>query len=434
MTRGSFAIVLLLTGCGGKVEPGARVAVEEAGVSRYAEECVGETTPPSRIECTGLFDDVAKYKLADGVREYTPAVPLWSDGAQKRRFIQLPKGEKIDATDPMEWKFPLGTKVWKEFSFGGKRMETRLFWKTTANHWSRATYAWNDDDTVAKASLGGDVPSADGGVYHIPTGPECDQCHKGRTDRLLGFEQVSLGLDGAQGITLKDLVDEKLITPVPDSTSLTIGDDGTGLAAPALAWMHINCGTTCHNDNEGATAYGAGMLLRLDPTLLDGRAVNDFDPVKTTIGTIVNTPTWAGQRRIVPGDPDDSLLVKLITTRSTGADVTTSQMPPIASRVVDHKDADAIIAWIAAMPKAMMTDAGTKPPTGGATGGGGATSTDAGSPPSDNPDPTARHDAGTVSSGVKDAGSSARDGGVRDGGVRDGGRITDASIRDGGSD
>jgi len=70
----------------------------------------------------------------------------------------------------------------------------------------------------------------------------------------------------------------------------------------------------------------------------------------TTVDKVVNTPTWFGQKRITPGDPSKSLIVKLITTR-TAIDPASNQMPPIASRVVDKKDSDAIIAWIAAMPK-----------------------------------------------------------------------------------
>jgi hypothetical protein len=246
--------------------------------------------------------------------------------------------------------FPIGTKVWKEFSVAGKRVETRLFQKTLRNHWVRATYQWNDDDSAAKLSYGGDVPSPSGGMYHIPKGSDCDECHRGRNDRVLGFEQVSLGLSGAKGITLDDLVSEKLISPEPDRTSLAIGDDGTGLAAAPLAWLHVNCGTTCHNGNTNAIAYGATMRLRLDPNELDGREVSGFEATMTTVDQVVNTPTWFGQKRIVPGDPNNSLLVKLITTR-TSANPESTQMPPLASRIVDKEHSDEVIAWIAAMPK-----------------------------------------------------------------------------------
>jgi len=361
MTRGSLAILLFVTACGGKIEPEAvKVSSQTSspehpsttGQVDYASRCAGEDVPPTHLECTGLYANLDKKTIAAGVREYRPGVILWSDGASKTRYISLPKGQKIDASDPNEWKFPVGTKVWKEFVVGGKRVETRFFVKKTESYWSHAAYAWNDSESAADLFIGGDVSLPDGGTWHIPVSGECEQCHRGRTDRLLGFEQVGLGLDGATGITLADLVSEKLIDPAPDRTSLSIGDDGTGMAAAPLAWLHMNCGVTCHNDNSGSTAYGAGMLLRLDPTLLDGRPVSGFDSLTTTLGVSVNTPTWHNQVRIVPGDATNSLLVQLIATRADASDPNASQMPPIASRLVDADDAESVIAWINAMPKA----------------------------------------------------------------------------------
>ncbi len=78
--------------------------------------CANGAVPPSTLACTGLYADIVTKTLAPGVRFYAPAVPLWSDAAQKGRWIQLPAGTQIDASDPNEWTFPVGTKVWKEFS------------------------------------------------------------------------------------------------------------------------------------------------------------------------------------------------------------------------------------------------------------------------------------------------------------------------------
>ncbi|HVW28284.1 MAG TPA: hypothetical protein VHC69_23135 [Polyangiaceae bacterium] len=384
MTRGSlFAIVLILTACGGKVEPeavkhsrggtggakgtGGTKGLEPDSTVQVDYNCDGEPTPPTRIECTGLYANLATKAIADDVHEYAPAVPLWSDNAKKSRWIYIPKGQKIDATNPNEWIFPVGTKVWKEFRLGGKRMETRLWQKKNALVWLPATYAWNDDDTAATSYGGGDVASPDGGLWHIPTPGECKQCHNGRQDNILGFEQVSLGLDGAGAgvdgavkFTLADLVNQDLIDPPPAQTSLTVGDDGTGMAAYPLEWLHINCGVTCHNSNENALAYSAGMHLRLDPTQLDGRPVNDFESLTTTLNLTARNPNYDGNIRIVPGDPQSSLLVYLITHRIATAtdDANAAQMPPIASRLVDTIDADKVIAWIAAMPKSSTADAG----------------------------------------------------------------------------
>src|ERR1700722_4317581 len=194
--------------------------------------CAGASVPPSTLSCTGLYADIATKTLAAGVRFYQPAVPLWSDNAEKARWIQLPPGTQIDASDPNEWTFPVGTKVWKEFSKNGKRVETRLFQKVDSGPpaiWAHATYAWNADESAATTSGGGDITlDSDGGTYHIPTFAECESCHNGRTDHILGFEQVSLGLQGAQGLTLPELVNEGLVAPAPAQTQLTVGDDGTG--------------------------------------------------------------------------------------------------------------------------------------------------------------------------------------------------------------
>jgi hypothetical protein len=332
----------------------ASVSPGEAGT---VTACAGATVPPSTLSCTGLYADIANKTVAPGVWAYEPAVPLWSDGAQKARWIQLPAGTQIDATNPSEWTFPIGTKVWKEFRRNGKRVETRLFQKVDSGpppYWVHATYAWNADDSEAYTSGGGDITLPDdGGMYYIPRFSECEQCHNGRIDHILGFEQISLGLAGAQGLTLPELVSEALIAPAPSQTRLTVGDDGTGAAAGALPWIHINCGVTCHNANSTATAYGVGMLLRLDPSVLDGRLLTaaNVDLLRTTIGVPAVSPGWVQPvhwTRIVPGDPSNSLLVQLISNRGTGDGV--GQMPPIASSIVDTPDVAKVVTWVSRVP------------------------------------------------------------------------------------
>lgn len=318
------------------LDPGTPVALPP--------ECAGATVPPSSLVCTGLYADVAAKLTAPGVEPYAPAVPLWSDGASKQRWISLPAGQQIDNSTPDEWTFPVGTKLWKEFAKDGRRVETRLWQKVSATYWAGATYAWNADETAATLSGGGDIPWGSG-TYHIPTSDECQKCHRGRTDRILGFDQVLLGLDGATGMTLAQLAAAGRLTVPPASTQLSIGDDGTGQAAPALAWLHVNCGTTCHNRNSNATAWSTGMFLRLPADQLDGRPVGAFDTVSTTVGTPAASTAWQGQTRIVPGDPGASLLYHLITNRGQG-----NQMPPIATSIVDPEGVARVGAWIQQLP------------------------------------------------------------------------------------
>jgi len=230
---------LTAAACGGQLAPSdepSDAGTEGSMPSPYAAECADAEVPPTSLVCTGLYSNIVNKEIAAGVQSYAPAVPLWADTAEKDRWIYLPPGTKIDATDPNEWVFPVGTKVWKQFSRKedgvAKVVETRLFQKVDTGFWVRTTYAWNADLTEATVSPGGDMPwGTDGGMYHIPTPDECDQCHRGRTEHILGFEQVSLGLEGATGLTLSELVKQQLITPVPALTNLTVGDDGTGAAA-----------------------------------------------------------------------------------------------------------------------------------------------------------------------------------------------------------
>lgn len=322
----------------GSADADADADAEDAG----PDPCADAATPPSTLECAGLYADFASQTLSPNAQPYAPAVPLWSDGATKERWIELPAGQAIDATDPNEWTFPIGTKVFKQFTYQGKRVETRLFQKVAANTWVHATYAWNADNTATTISYGATVPvDDDGGTWIIPTPDDCDSCHRGRSDRILGFEQVSLGLEGATGLTLLQLVVQDLITPPPALVNLKVGDDGTGLDAPALSWLHINCGVSCHNANENAQAYGAGMHLRLDPTLLDGTPpTSTWDPLQSTIDVLCVSGSVAGQPRIVPGDPSSSVVVQLMSMRGT------LQMPPIASRFVDTTDVAAVADWI----------------------------------------------------------------------------------------
>jgi hypothetical protein len=345
---------------------------------------------PKGLDCTGLYANLATKQLADDVREFTPAVPLWSDGAEKTRWIYLPPGTTIDATDAKEWKFPVGTKLWKEFKVAGRRIETRLFQKLGPDFWVHASYQWAADELTATRVDGADFLANDA-PYHIPTPSECDKCHNGRRDRVLGFDAVSLGLPEAVGFTLDTLAKEGRLSPTPATTSYKIGD-GSSSASRALAWLNVNCGVTCHNENTTAAAYPTGLRFRLDPALLDGRTPDmTWAPLQTSIGITAITPRWQPSKRIVAGYPDKSLVVRLISERGD------EQMPPLATFVVDQQHVQIVSDWIASLPP---DDAGIPD--------------DAGDPDGGFRDGGRRRDGGDPDGGTDDAGTD--DGGTDDGG------------------
>jgi hypothetical protein len=67
----------------------------------------------------------------------------------KRRWLQIPAGTFIDASRPDAWVFPPGTRLWKEFSHGGRPVETRYIERTADGSWRFASYVWNEAGTDA---------------------------------------------------------------------------------------------------------------------------------------------------------------------------------------------------------------------------------------------------------------------------------------------
>ena len=318
-------------------------------------DCTTDADPlelPQHLRCTGLYDRWSKKTTPASVREYEPALALWSDGATKRRWISLPQGTKIDTTNMDEWVFPVGTKFWKEFSLSGKRIETRLFSKVASGVWLHTSYRWSPDETAATRDDAGEWAGLDGGdaaSYEIPGAAKCEQCHNGRTDKVLGFEAVSLGLPAAKGITLATLVTEGLLTAPPKLTALAIADDGTTKSAAAMGWLHANCGTTCHNANPAATCAYQGLHFRLGYDELTNASYTgkDYGPYLTAVGK-ASTTGAAPKVRISPHDVEGSAVHYFISRRDPF--VANGQMPPIDSHVVDTLGVGAVDGWIAAMP------------------------------------------------------------------------------------
>lgn len=102
---------------------------------------------PQRLQDTGLYATGRSGRTAAAVLSFSPRYPLWTDGTDKRRWIQLPPGSHIDASEPDAWQFPAGTRLWKEFCYGGRPVETRLIERPADGQWRFATYVWNDAGT-----------------------------------------------------------------------------------------------------------------------------------------------------------------------------------------------------------------------------------------------------------------------------------------------
>jgi hypothetical protein len=164
---------------------------------------------------TGLYLDMAAETLAPGVMEFTPKYPLWSDGASKRRWVYLPPDARIDSYKVDYWTYPVGTKLWKEFTRGDVRVETRLLYKTTEDEWFMMAFEWNDEGTDAIAVPEGQS-DARATEHDIPSQEDCMQCHGNMPDRSLGFTAIQLSHDGP-GVTLDQLVEEQRLNAAPSA-------------------------------------------------------------------------------------------------------------------------------------------------------------------------------------------------------------------------
>lgn len=310
------------------------------------------------LDCTGLYADFAARTIAPDNKPYTPGVEFWSDGAVKSRFLYLPPGAQIDITSFDEWSFPNGTKVWKQFKVGGKLIETRMFFKKMGS-WLHTTYRWDATETDAVRKDNGEKVTIPGqtAVYEVPNTGQCDYCHDGRADKLLGVEAVSLGLATANGVTLASLTADGRLTAAPPATTIAIPEDATTKAAAALGWLHANCGA-CHNQNPNAAAQFVGLRFLLSASQLTNvapPAVIDLDAWKTAVdvdATQQDVDAGVPYKRIASGHPENSLVSILSGRRAMGAEEPGPliQMPPLVTRQVDTTGHALLDAWISALP------------------------------------------------------------------------------------
>ena len=252
----------------------ATVGVEPAGTPRASLE---PAQPPQRLSETGLF-------LADGSidprnRPFVPQYPLWSDGAAKSRWIRLPEGAKIDVSDIDAWRFPAGTTFWKEFAWGGRKVETRMIRALGGGEWMFATYVWTEDqkDAAARARGGrsrGFRDRAGKDALRFRPSPTVNACHRSSPSVVLGFNALQLSDDrdplaphaeplGAGAITLRTLVAEDRLEPPRPDLALRPPRirESDPVARAALGYLSANCGG-CHNDRGPLARLGFVLLPR----------------------------------------------------------------------------------------------------------------------------------------------------------------------------
>jgi hypothetical protein len=302
---------------------------------------------PGELRCTGLYASWQERKLRCGVKPYVPAHELWADGARKQRYVWLPPGQKVDVTNPDEFDYPVGTRFWKEFYVGpeGNQTlgETRYMLKTPAG-WLYTAYVWSREGTSATQQNEG-VDDLFGTGHSVPSREQCKTCHLGRQNFILGWDFIMLG-EGATGVTARTLAQDGLLNGL-NPALLDLQIPGDPVERAALAYMHANCGVSCHNTSLDASANPAGLNLRLDVATLGNPlstgAADAINQRPAPNAELVGLPTRV-YYDVRPGDPDRSLMFVRMDLRGSE-----TAMPPIGTHVIHQQGVDAVRAWIEAM-------------------------------------------------------------------------------------
>lgn len=300
-------------------------AVDEASLSQL----------PERLSLTGLYAPETVESIAPDVRSFRPRFELWSDGATKRRWIWLPPGAPIDTSDMDAWQFPVDTRLWKEFTRDGVRVETRLL-QRQAEGWVGLAYLWREDGSDAIAAPYGAIDAL-GTPHDVPASNECDGCHAGRSSHVLGFSAVQLVQqpqpNDPEALDLDELIRSQWVTRAPEAAPVVPGNE---TEQAALGYLHANC-SHCHNrsrpERRGARCFDPESDIDFSLRADEAVAVSETDTYRTAMG-----------EGIRPGRPDDSRIIELMSRRSRF-----SQMPPLATETVDTEAVALLRRWIEEM-------------------------------------------------------------------------------------
>jgi uncharacterized repeat protein (TIGR03806 family) len=296
-------------------------------------------------------------KPAKGFVPYALNTPLYTDYAEKLRFVKIPSGIKVAYNPDAVLDFPKGTLLVKNFYYSadfrspGKNkqiVETRLLINEPEG-WKAITYIWKDDQSEAELEIAGDDKQISfidkEGVkqnvrYVIPNQNQCKGCHN-QNDQIMPIGPSVAELNGPYAYKngkenqISYWKKHGMIEGVPSGELPRMAvwnDPKTGdLNARARAYLAINC-AHCHR-KEGP-AQTSGLFLTMSEN-------------RPTVYGINKPPVAAGKGSggrkvdIKPGDANASILWYRMQTQDPG-----ERMPELG-RSLAHKEGVALIKeWI----------------------------------------------------------------------------------------
>jgi uncharacterized repeat protein (TIGR03806 family) len=359
---------------------------------------------PKTLSESGLFKSVKGHVVQPALIPYSVNSPLWSDGAEKLRFVAMPGTDsKIDFSMTKAWGFPDETVLVKSFALemeagnpASKRfIETRFMLKQQGE-WVGYSYQWNDDQTdatlVAKEGLDRaySIRTGTGAreqVWHYPSRTECMVCHSRAAAFVLGLSTPQMNTSheyaGMTDNQLRVFEHLGLFKDMnwADGARVGLREDqkkrGTGK-------QDVDKQLAAANPAEGQRSPVSSALLAIEPNRFP-KLANPYDanePLPERARAYLHTNCAichvdagggnaqmqldletplekmkilnviplhdqfgkADAKLVAPGDPDRSILLHRMAMRGRG------QMPQLATSIVDEPAVKMLREWIKVLP------------------------------------------------------------------------------------
>jgi uncharacterized repeat protein (TIGR03806 family) len=330
--------------------------------SGVALDALMAKTPAPTLAAYRLFTDEGARHPNTGVTPYALNTPLFSDYAEKSRFLFLPPGTRARYRPEGALDLPVGATLIKTFAYPAdlrrpgenlRVLETRLLVRRKAG-WTALAYVWNAEQTEARLKRAGtrlDVSFTDlqGRLrqvnYHVPNANQCKECHS-LSGRIAPIGVKARNLNGV--FTYSEGPENQLAhwartgllagAPTPEAAPRTAiwNEPSEPVEARARAYLDGNCGH-CHNAR--GMASNSGLFLNLEETRATARGVGKR-PVAAGKG--------AGdlEMDLVPGHPDASIIAFRMASTDPGV-----MMPELGRSLVDEEGLALVREYIARMPR-----------------------------------------------------------------------------------
>lgn len=325
----------------------AGFAVSAAPTAQRVSDAVitGDGFPRTLSEY-GFFKDARGWQPSEGVVPYRLNTPLFTDYADKYRFIYVPPGRQVETDGEGLLRFPVGSALIKSFGYemaGEPRLiETRVLLHR-ADGWLALPYVWNADQTEATLKVAGkrlpvtftDPSGAERTIsYAVPNKNQCKECHA-LSGAVTPIGPKARNLD--DGMQLERMTKLGLIARPPEiDNPLPVWENPqtATLDQRARAYLDSNC-AHCHN--RQGSASNSGMFLTWE----------EDNPVHVGVG---KRPTAAGRGSggmefaIAPGQPDQSFMIYRLKSLDPGI-----AMPEVGRSTVHKEGVELLSTWISEM-------------------------------------------------------------------------------------